>query len=118
MACGLARFGLITAWAQDDKISRHTYNARSESAAEKPSYRAAWQHRQYGLALEDDFFEPSYESGKAIRWKIGLAAGDPFGIACLWDRWLDSSSRELVVSFPMLSVNADSFQCQAFPCVS
>ena len=36
VACGLARFGLIPGWAKDDKISRHTYNARSETAAEKP----------------------------------------------------------------------------------
>ncbi len=107
VACGLARFGLIPSWAKDDKISRHTYNARSESAAEKPSYRAAWRHRQYGLVLVDDFFEPSYESGKAVRWRIGLASGDPFGIACLWDRWTDPSSGELVVTFSMLTVNAD-----------
>ena len=69
VACGLARFGLIPAWAKDDKISRHTYNARSETAAEKPSYRAAWRHRQYGLVLVDDFYEPHYDSGKAISWK-------------------------------------------------
>ena len=29
VACGLARFGLIPAWAKDEKIARHTYNARS-----------------------------------------------------------------------------------------
>ena len=107
VACGLARFGLIPSWAKDDKISRHTYNARSESAAEKPSYRAAWRHRQYGLVLVDDFFELSYELGKAVRWRIGLASGDPIGIACLWDRWTDPSSGKLVVTFSMLTVNAD-----------
>ena len=107
VACGLARFGLIPAWAKDDKISRHTYNARSETAAEKPSYRAAWRQRQFGLVLVDNFFEPSYESGRAVRWKIERAAGDPFGIACLWDRWTDPISGERVVSFSMLTVNAD-----------
>lgn len=107
VACGLARFGLIPAWAKDDKISRHTYNARSETAAEKPSYLSAWRRRQYGLVLVDDFYEPNYESGKALRWKIELATGDPFGIACLWDRWTDPATGELVVSFSMLTVNAD-----------
>jgi putative SOS response-associated peptidase YedK len=107
VACGLARFGLIPSWAKDDKISRHTYNARSETAAEKPSYRAAWRQRQYGLVLVDNFYEPSYESGRAVRWKIELASGDPFGIACLLDRWTDPASGELVVSFSMLTVNAD-----------
>jgi putative SOS response-associated peptidase YedK len=107
VACGLARFGLIPGWAKDDKISRHTYNARSETAAEKPSYRTAWQQRQFGLVLLDNFYEPSYESGKAVRWKIELASGGPFGIACLWDRWTDPASGERVVSFSMLTVNAD-----------
>jgi len=74
VACGLARFGLIPGWAKDDKISRHTYNARSETAAEKPSYRTAWRQRQFGLLLVDNFYEPSYESGKAVRWKIELAS--------------------------------------------
>lgn len=107
VACGLAKFGLIPSWAKDDKIARHTYNARSETAAEKPSYRTAWRQRQYGLVLVDNFYEPSYESGRAVRWKIELASGDPFGIACLWDRWTDPASGELVVSFSMLTVNAD-----------
>jgi len=108
VACGLARFGLIPSWAKDDKISRHTYNARSETAAEKPSYRHAWRQSQVGLVLADNFYEPSYASGKAVRWKIELASGDPFGIASLWERWTDPASGELVVSFSMLTVNADA----------
>ena len=107
VACGLAKFGLIPSWAKDDKISRHTYNARSETASQKPSYRAAWRNRQYALVLVDNFYEPCYESGKAVRWKIELTSGDPFGIACLWDRWTNPASGELVVSFSMLTVNAD-----------
>ena len=107
VACGLAKFGLIPAWAKDNKISRHTYNARSETVTEKPSYRTAWRQRQFGLVLVDDFYEPSYESGKAVRWKIQLATGDPFAIACLWDRWKDPQTGEVLVSFSMLTVNAD-----------
>lgn len=107
VACGSARFGLIPGWAKDEKISRHTYNARSETVAEKPSYRTAWRQRQFGLVLVDDFYEPSYESGKAVRWRIKLASGEPFGIACLWDRWTDPDSGDRVVSFSMLTVNAD-----------
>lgn len=107
VACGLARFGLIPPWAKDRTIARHTYNARSETVADKPSFRHAWRQRQYGLVVVDHFYEPRYESGKAVRWKIELASGDPFGIACLWERWTDPASGELVVSFAMLTVNAD-----------
>jgi len=107
VACGLARFGLIPAWAKDDKISRHTYNARSETVHEKPSYRTAWRQRRYGIALLDHFFEPSYITGKAQRWLIELASKEPFGIASIWDTWTDPATGELVTSFSMLTVNAD-----------
>lgn len=107
VACGLARFGLIPHWAKDTAISRHTYNARSETAAQKPSFRTAWRQRQFALLPVDNFFEPSYESGRAVRWKISLPGAEPFCIACLWDRWTDPHSGECVVSFAMLTVNAD-----------
>lgn len=107
VACGLARFGLIPSWAKDDKISSHTYNARSETVREKPSYRTAWKKRRYGIALLDNFYEPNYVTGKAERWKIELESKDPFGIASIWDTWTDPTSGELVTSFSMLTVNAD-----------
>jgi putative SOS response-associated peptidase YedK len=107
VACGLARFGLIPSWAKDNKISRHTYNARSETVAEKPSYRAAWRNRQYGLVLVDNFYEPCYETGKAVRTQISLESDEPFAIACLWDRWRQPKTGEIVTSFSMLTVNAD-----------
>jgi putative SOS response-associated peptidase YedK len=62
---------------------------------------------QKAAEVLNNFYEPSYESGRAVRWKIELASGDPFGIACLWDRWTDPASGKLVVSFSMLTVNAD-----------
>lgn len=75
--------------------------------AEKPSYRTAWRQRQFGLVFVDNFFEPHYESGKAVRWQIERASGEPFGMACLWDRWMDPATGKWVVSFSMLTVNAD-----------
>ena len=107
VASGLARFGLIPVWAKDDKISRHTYNARSETVREKPSYRAAWKQRRYGIALLDNFFEPNYVIGKAQRWRIELTCHEPFGIACIWDTWTAPNTGELITSFSMLTVNAD-----------
>ena len=108
VACGLARFGLIPTWAKDDKISRHTYNARAETVASKPSYRTPWRQRRYGIVLLDNFFEPHYGSGQAQRWQIALRSQEPFGIASLWDTWTDPASGELVTSFSMLTVNADA----------
>jgi putative SOS response-associated peptidase YedK len=107
IACGSARFGLIPAWAKDEKPGRNTYNARSETAAVKPSFRDPWRQAQYGLMLVDHFYEPDYETGRSIRWKIGLPCQSPFGIASLWERWTSPATGETVVSFTMLTVNAD-----------
>lgn len=107
VACGLARFGLIPPWAKDTKISRHTYNARSETASQKPSFKTAWRQRQFGLVLVDHFYEPSYQTGRPVRWKIALESGEPFAIGCLWDRWNDPDTGDIIASFAMLTINAD-----------
>lgn len=104
---GLARFGLIAPWAKDTKLGRHTYNARSETVAIKPSFKQAWRSQQFAVVLVDHFFEPCYETGRAVRWQIRTNSREPFGIAGLWQRWLDPESAEVVVSFTMLTINAD-----------
>ncbi|RMM26513.1 Orf14 [Pseudomonas syringae pv. pisi] len=46
--------GLIPSWSKDSKFAKRTYNARSETVAEKPSFRHAWlspaRHWRKGLA--------------------------------------------------------------------
>ncbi len=38
----VGNFGLIPHWAKDTKIARNTFNAHSETADSKPSFRDAW----------------------------------------------------------------------------
>lgn len=106
-AIGLARFGLIPSWAKDSDFGRKTYNARTETVADKPSYKHAWSKRHYALALADAFYEPNYESGKAVRTRIKQSDGQPMAIASIWDTWTEPETGELVVSFSMLTINAD-----------
>jgi putative SOS response-associated peptidase YedK len=105
-AIGLARFGLIPSWAKDEEFGRKTYNARSETVSKKPSYKAAWSKRHYALTLADRFYEPCYESGKAVRTGIKQANGEPMAIASIWDTWTEPESGELIVSFSMLTIDA------------
>ena len=107
LECVLARFGLIPHWAKDETFGRRTYNARSETVAEKPSYRTPWRKGQVCLALADAIFEPRYESGRAVRWRITREDQQPMAIASLWDTWTHPGTGEIVTSFTMLTVNAD-----------
>lgn len=99
-------FGLIPHWATDTKIARHTYNARSETVAEKPSFRDAWRKAQHCIIPVETFFEPDWRSGKAVSTRIGSADGSPLGVAGLWSSWRDALGQTLH-SFTMLTINAN-----------
>lgn len=106
IAIGLARFGLVPSWAKEESFGRKTYNARTETVSEKPSYKHAWVKRHYSLTLADAFYEPCYESGKAVRTAIKQANQEPMAIASIWDTWNEPETGELIVSFSMLTIDA------------
>lgn len=106
--CVAACFGLIPHWARDTKIARNTYNARSETVAEKPSFRNAWRTRQFCLVPMQSFYEPNYASGRAVRWRIERTDGAGFAVAGIWERWRAPATGQDVVSFSMLTINADA----------
>lgn len=104
-------FGLIPSWSKDNKkIVRHTYNARSETVAEKPSFRSAWRHAQHCIIPATAIYEPDWRTGKAIATRISRADGELMGIAGLWEQWHDPASSQILHSYTMLTVNADDHE--------
>ena len=101
-----ASFGLIPSWAKDAKITRSTYNARTETVGEKPSFRDAWRRGQLCIIPASAIYEPCYESGKAVRWRIERADGKPMGIAGIWERGIKAEGFP-AWSMSMLTINAD-----------
>lgn len=99
-------FGLVPHWGDPTKLYRMTYNARSETVAEKPSFKNSWKHRQFALIPAQNFYEPNYESGKAVRWRIERADGAPFALAGLWERRMGDEG-PAHWSFSLLTINAD-----------
>lgn len=83
-----------------------TMNARAESVGEKRSFSGAWKRQQLCLIPCEAFYEPNYESGKAVRWRINMASGEPLAIAGLWRAW-DEREAGNALSFTMLTVNSN-----------
>jgi putative SOS response-associated peptidase YedK len=83
-----------------------TMNCRTETIGSKRSFSGAWNSGQLCLIPCQSFYEPNYESGKAVRWRIGMADGKPFGIAGVWRAWDEPEG--VALSFTMLTVNADN----------
>ena len=82
----MLKWGLVPFWAKDPSIGNRMINARAETVAEKPAYRAAYKHRRC-LVLADGFYEWHREGDTKIPYFISLASGEPFAFAGLWERW-------------------------------
>jgi putative SOS response-associated peptidase YedK len=98
---GTARWGLVPIWAKDPAIGDRMFNARAETVAHKPSFRAAFRRRRCLVAV-DGFYEwsPDTSSPAGQRpdngrpskqpWYIQRADGNPLVLAGLWELWLDT----------------------------
>jgi putative SOS response-associated peptidase YedK len=82
------RWGLVPFWAKDPAIGNRMINARGETAAEKPAFRAAYRRRRC-LVLADGFYEWREEPGERAKtpYYLRLASGEPFAFAGLWETW-------------------------------
>ena len=101
-----AVFGLIPFFSKDESLARKCYNARSETIAVKPSFRGPWKRKQFCIIPAMALYEPNYEGGKPVRWRIHRKDDKPFAIAGIWDTWR-KSPEELVRSMSMVTINAE-----------
>lgn len=92
----LYQWGLVPSWADDPKIGYRMINARSETANEKPSFRAAFKRRRC-LILADGFFEWHAEEKSAQKtpYLFKLKNDAPFTFAGLYEHWQAPEGGEL-----------------------
>lgn len=104
----MLRWGLVPFWAKDPSIGNRMINARAETVAEKPSYRAAYRHRRC-LVLADGFYEWHTEGGIKRPHYISAADGQPFAFAALWENWQSKVSDESIQSTTIITTEANEF---------
>jgi putative SOS response-associated peptidase YedK len=79
-------WGLVPSWAKDRSAGSRMINARAETVAQKPAYRAAFRRRRC-LVLADGFYEWQRVDGKKRPCFIHLHDDRPFAFAGLWEHW-------------------------------
>jgi putative SOS response-associated peptidase YedK len=104
----MLRWGLVPFWARDPAIGNRMINARAETVAEKPSYRAAFKHRRC-IVLADGFYEWHREGDVKTPYFISLASGKPFALAGLWEDWQDKNSGDSLQTTTLITVAANDF---------
>src|SRR5512141_766830 len=79
-------WGLIPHWAKDKAIGYKTINARGESVAAKPAFRAALRQRRC-LVPATAFYEWKVLADGKQPYMIRLKGGGLFSFAGLWESW-------------------------------
>ena len=99
----LLRWGFVPSWSQDSKPAP-LINARSESVAEKPSFKQAYRQRR--CIVPATTFREWKRKGKIRQpFDIGLSDAPFFGMAGIWERWTHPETRELIDTVAILTTS-------------
>ena len=102
------RWGLVPFWAKDPAIGSRMINARAETVAEKPAFRAAYRRRRC-LVLADGFYEWHRQGSVKTPWYISLASEEPFAFAGLWEQWRSKETDESLETATLITTEANDF---------
>lgn len=106
------RWGLIPSWAKDASMSAKMINARAETVAEKPAFRAAYKARRC-IVPASGFYEwkqagpGAAKAGPKQPFYITTASGEPMTFAGLWERWKAKDASAETFSFTIITTDAN-----------
>jgi putative SOS response-associated peptidase YedK len=79
------RWGIGAPFADDARPAAHPINARAETAASSPLFRAALARRR-GLVPADGFYEWMHRGRSTRPFAIRVRGGELFAMAAIWER--------------------------------
>jgi putative SOS response-associated peptidase YedK len=90
-----ARWGLVPHWAGDSSMGASLINARSETAATRPAFKAAFARRRC-LIPANGFYEwQPTSAGPKRPMRAQRADGSLLAMAGLWETWSDPADPEI-----------------------
>lgn len=104
------KWGLVPFWAKEQKIGSRMINARAETVAEKPAFRAALRYRRC-LIPTSGYYEWQKTDGGKVPHYLHRADGRPFAMAGLWEEWT-SPEEEIIRSCTIITTEANDFAAQ------
>ncbi|SDX59267.1 SOS response-associated peptidase [Thiocapsa roseopersicina] len=100
------RWGLLPSWAKDETIAARLINARAETLAEKPAFRAAYRARRC-IIPADGFYEWAKRPDGKQPYFIHVPDGAILAFAGLWERWPRPADTEVIDSFTIVTTEAN-----------
>lgn len=106
----MLQWGLIPPWSQDESGGDKQINCRSETAANKPSFRRAFRERRC-LVPMNGFFEWTQDGQDRQPWFVSLKSGEPIGVAGVWESWKNPDDDQLE-TFTLMMVDSNDFMAE------
>ena len=100
------KWGLVPSWSMDPAIGGRLFNARSETADEKPSFRAAWKRRRC-LVVADGFYEWKARGRGRQPYHFRSREGTLLALAGLFEDW-HGKDGEVIESCTILTTEANA----------
>jgi putative SOS response-associated peptidase YedK len=100
------QWGLVPFWAKDAKIGNRMINARAETVAEKPAYRAAFKRRRCLIAASG-YYEWKKQGNGKTPYYFSMRGSRPFAMAGLWEEW-HSPDGELLHTCTLVTTQANA----------
>ena len=102
----MMRWGLVPFWAKEASIGYKMINAKSETLAEKPSFRKPFKEKRC-LVLADGFYEwEKTDKKNKVPYRFVLKNRQPFAFAGLWDVW-KTPEGDTLLSFTIITTRAN-----------
>ena len=106
----LMQWGLIPLWVRDmtqaEEIRKKTFNARSESISEKPSFAESFVSRRCIVPV-NGFFEWQHRGKNRIPWYIMSSESDHLDMGGIWNEWSDPMTGNIYPTFSIVTTEAN-----------
>lgn len=96
------RWGLVPSWSKEDTAGAKMINARAETVAEKPAFRAPFKRHRV-LVPASGFYEWKRDGDSKTPYYIHLKDEPLFAFAGLYDTWTPPDGGEMLSTFTIIT---------------
>jgi putative SOS response-associated peptidase YedK len=111
----LLKWGLIPSWTKsidDANVIRYkTFNARSESIDQKPSFSSSFRSKRCIVPVKG-FFEWQHLGNEKIPWYIYSSGNEIISFAGIYDDWIEDRTGEVYSTFSIVTTEANELMAE------
>ncbi|MEM6759714.1 MAG: SOS response-associated peptidase [Pseudomonadota bacterium] len=105
------RWGFIPHWYKTPGDGPLLINARAETLADKPAFRAACRERR-AIIVASGFYEWTRDGDTRLPWYITRRDGAPLALAAIWQDWTAKDGGETLRTAAIVTTGANAPMAQ------